>query len=463
MHLKRILVSLHALRPLAALALAGLLAGCFGDGKQSTIISDTDSARVILDIYALVTWITLGIFVVVAVLLAYALIRYRAREGQEGQLPRQVHGNTALELIWTIIPALILIFIAVPTWSGIFRASQPPEAETMTVRAVGHQWWWEFEYPEQGITSGNEMFLPVDRPVVVETTSDDVIHSFWVPRLAGKIDSVPGKDNLLWFTPEKTGLYYGQCAEFCGTSHANMRFRVHVVTQERFDEWVANQQRPPAVESAQAQAGEQLFVTKSCISCHQMAGQPLATGVLGPDLSNLPSRTSLAGGMLELSRDNLVEWILRPQEIKPGNFMNVPVPAGEAQAVSQEEAELLAAYLLSEPAEPGAQAEQPAGAAESAGAADGDGELIAEQIITQNGCGACHVIPGVEGTAGTIGPSLEGLSERETIAEGALENTPENMRTWLSNPQAVKPDSVMPNLNLSESQIDTLVEFLSEL
>jgi cytochrome c oxidase subunit 2 len=462
-------------RTLRALALAGaaaLLAACvgptrWGQGNQSTIEPATDSTRVVHGIYALVTWIDVGIFVVVFALLAYAVFRYRVRPGQSQELPKQVHGNALMELAWTIVPAIILIFIAVPTWSGIFRAARPPAQGAFPVEAVGHQWWWEFNYPEHGVVTANEMVIPVGKPVVVNTRSIDVIHSFWVPRLAGKIDTLPGKTNTLWFTPEEPGMYFGQCAEFCGTSHANMRFRVRVVTQAEFEAWVAQQQQPPKPESDDARAGESLFMGKVCIACHTISGVPAALGVLGPNLTNLAGRATLASGIIDNTPDNLVRWLQHTQEIKPGARMGTPGADGVYEPVfagarlTDEEARQLAAYLLSPPG--AAMAATPGAPAATPPAAMAAGGKSAEQLFQEKGCIACHVIPGVATAVGTLGPSLQGLMSRPTIAAGKLANNPENLHKWIRNPRAIKGDTMMAPLPMTDEELDAIVTFLTKL
>ena len=216
-----------------------LLSGCFGGTKQSTVEPHSDTTQIIQDVYVLVTWIDVGIFFVVFLPLLYALVRFRDKG--DGAMPKQVHGNAVLEIAWTLIPAVLLIFIAVPTWSGIFRAYSPPTENAYKIEAIGHQWWWEFKYPDGTVITANEMHIPVNKPIVIDTFSKDVIHSFWVPKLAAKIDTLPGHVNTIWFEANDVGYYYGQCAEFCGTSHANMRFRVIVETEEEFNAWMENQ------------------------------------------------------------------------------------------------------------------------------------------------------------------------------------------------------------------------------
>jgi len=326
-----------------------LVAGCMGEGGsrwggglQSTIRPESDSARIIQEVYALVTWIDVGIFIVVAGLMLIAMIRYREGARKNVDIPKQVHGNTLVEIIWTAVPAVLLIFMAVPTWQGIFRAAAPPRSEGLRVEAIGHQWWWEFRYPDLGVVTANELHIPAGKPIVVKTYSIDVIHSFWLPRLAAKIDALPGKSNEVWFTPDAPGLYYGQCAEFCGTSHANMRMLTIVDTPEDFDAWVERTKSPPAPATPEAQEGQGLFAAKACVICHTISGVPGAVGVIGPNLSNLKDRHTIASAILKNTPENLVRWIQHPQQVKPGALMVLPIPVDEAEAGK------LAAFLTSE-------------------------------------------------------------------------------------------------------------------
>ncbi|HKI99831.1 MAG TPA: cytochrome c oxidase subunit II [bacterium] len=459
------------LRTVVPLGAAVLLAGCggpagFGTGKQTTIEPLTQNAEVVQHIYALVTWIDIAIFIVVAGLLAFAVIRYRARPGQENELPKQVHGNVLMELTWTIIPAIILIFIAVPTWSGIFHAAHPPTEGAYTVEAIGHQWFWEFRYPDHGVVTANELVLPANKPVVIKTRSVDVIHSFWVPRLSGKIDSFPDHVNQIWFKPVKIGLYYGQCAEFCGTSHANMRFRVHVVSEGDFNTWLQHEKEPPQPTSEDAKAGQQLFVTKTCIACHSISGNPMAVGVAGPNLTNLSYRTTIGAGILENTQANIVQWIRHTQSIKPGAKMGVPQEDGSYRPIdmTDQEAAQIAAYLDSPPGPAaGAAPAGQAAAMTTGGAAAPAGGETAVSLFQSKGCIGCHTIPGVPGAVGKIGPNLEHLMSRPTIAAGKLKNTPENLHKWISNPKAIKPDTLMAPLPMTPQELDTVVAYLETL
>jgi cytochrome c oxidase subunit 2 len=347
------LAALRALCAVLAALPAVLLSGCFSDVRQSTVYPESDSGRVIQDVYAMVTWIDAGIFILVAALLAWTVWRYRESKTPAGAIPEQVHGNPVLEVVWTVIPAVILIFIAVPTWTGIFRGASPPKGEAIKVQAIGHQWWWEFNYTGLGLVTANELHLPVGKTVEIMTTSKDVVHSFWVPKLAGKMDAFPGRENLIWFTPDKPGIYYGQCAEFCGTSHANMRFKVVVDSEADFKAWLERTRKPQLAKGDDAKAGEALFTEKGCITCHTINGKNKAAFDIAPNLTNLKDRTSLASAMIDNTPENLARWIKEPREIKPGALMCWPPQMDRTSAdcgkfpVSDDDVKKLIAYLNS--------------------------------------------------------------------------------------------------------------------
>ncbi len=386
--------STHRLAPaIAPLPPIFFLAGCFGDGRQSTIQPQSDKSRIILDVYSIVTWIDIGIFLVVFALLIYALLRFREKKGQE--LPKQVQGNLYLELVWTLVPAVLLIFIAVPTWQGIFRIYSPPPEEALKIKSVGHQWWFEFSYPGTAVVTANEVHLPVNKPVVFELTSTDVIHSFWVPKLAGKLDMVPAKTNTLWFVPDKEGTYLGQCAEFCGTSHANMRFRVIVESEKQYNAWFERQQKPPVPKTDDARKGQTLFTQKACGACHTVAGVPGALGKVGPNLTALKDRATLASGIMENTPAKLASWIMEPKKHKPGALMILPIP------VSEQESKQIAAFLLSEPGDPA-----PPTSSMTAGGGAVDPARGREIFMTA--CIACHGDDPARD--GALGPAIKGSS-----------------------------------------------------
>jgi cytochrome c oxidase subunit 2 len=302
------------------------------DGPMSTLAPGSDFARAILHIYAIITWATVIIGLVVFVVLGYVLVRFRARP--DASLPPQVRGHTLMELGWTIGPALVLLVIAIPTIQTIFRTqtmAAPRGALQVTVR--GWQWWWEFRYPDLDVVTANELHLPIGRTVVLHLEGPDVIHSFWVPHLGGKRDVVPGRHNRIVLTPELPGEHWGQCAEFCGASHANMGMRVIVRPAAEFDAWVARQKAAPAEPSGLAAEGKAIFARSACVGCHTIAG--VSAGVLGPNLSHFGGRTMLAAGMWPNTPDNVAAWVRDPQRLKPGAKMpDLGLTAEQAKAVA---------------------------------------------------------------------------------------------------------------------------------
>jgi cytochrome c oxidase subunit II len=269
--------------------------------------------------------ITGAIFLAVSALLVYAVVRYRARPGDEEAEPPQVFGSVEIELSWTIIPVLIVIVLFLTTAGVIFAlqdVEKPKEALDITV--VGHQFWWEFRYPKLGIVTANELHIPVSdgknsRPSYLKLTSADVDHSFWVPQLGGKVDLLPNRVNELWIDPRKPGVYEGQCSMLCGVQHAKMLLRVVVDTPEQFDAWV-QQQRLPAQSNDAVAAGRHVFETRNCMNCHAIAGTP-ANGRFGPDLTHLMSRSTFASVSVENNPQNLKQWIADPDTFKPGVLM----------------------------------------------------------------------------------------------------------------------------------------------
>lgn len=313
------------------------LAGCSGDYPQNSLQPRSDFAQATDVLFDGIFWLAVGVFVVVEALLLWTIFRYRYREG--GPEPKPVYGHTGLEIAWTIAPAVILIFIAVPTIRTIIASEEPPRDDAITIEVVGHQWWWEFRYPEYGIVTANEMHIPVDRQVTLNITSDDVIHSFWLPRLSGKRDAILGRQTQLKFVPDSIGEYFGQCAEFCGTSHANMRVRAYVSSQEDFDAWVANQQLPAAEpeDGSLAAEGKAYYQRSACIACHTIDG--VSQGQIGPDLTHFGARNTFASGLYESTTENLVRWVANAPSMKPGMTGNprsmpeVPMSPDQAQAV----------------------------------------------------------------------------------------------------------------------------------
>lgn len=298
---------------------------------QSALEPAGPVARMQLDLFNITLYISLFIFVVVGSALAYAVIRFRRKPGDG--IPPQTHGNARLEIIWTAVPIVLLLFMAVPTVRMSFELAAAPAGDNVQVRVIGYQWWWAVEYPEHGFTTANEMRIPVGRPVEITLESADVIHSFWVPRLAGKVDVIPNRANTMWFQADEPGVYYGQCAEYCGTSHANMRFRVIALEPEEYDAWIASRTSSDvAVQAAAtgdlAARGHDLFMNGACAACHRIDGTP-AQGTVGPDLTDFGSRLTLAAGMYDNTPDNLAAWIKDPKAVKPGALMPA-IPMSDA-------------------------------------------------------------------------------------------------------------------------------------
>lgn len=323
-----------------------LIGACSGDPyPQSTLHPVADAGSAIDALYRQIFWWAVVVFVVVQTALLVTIIRFRKRPGA-GE-PRQIHGNTLVEIAWTLAPAAIIVAIAVPTIKTIFavKGDAPPDA--LQIEVVGHQWWWEFRYPALGIVTANELHLPQGRAVALAITSADVIHSFWAPKLHGKRDAMPGRVTRLAFTADAPGTYLGQCAEFCGESHANMRLRVTVQTPDEFGAWVAAQTAlpvPPDSADALLLAGEAAYRrirepgNHSCIACHTLAG--VSGGVLGPNLSHVGSRATIASGILPNDSAGLARWLRNPLAEKPGSLM-------PTIALTDDEIAALVAYLRS--------------------------------------------------------------------------------------------------------------------
>lgn len=286
---------------------------------------DSTPARSIFRISVFVLEITGAIFVVVFSLLAYAVIKFRERKNDDGFEPPQVYGSNQMELAWTVLPVLIVVVLFLSTAQVIHRVQDAREpADALQVTVVGHQFWWAYEYPQYNFATANELHVPVstaqdDRPTFLKLLSADVDHSFWVPRLAGKTDLIPNHPNTTWIDPHEPGIYLGQCAQFCGTAHANMLLRVYVQSPEDFQKWV-HQQEQPAVNDPSVAIGRTLFVAKACFACHTIRGT-IAAGKVGPDLTHLMSRDTIASGMLPNTPENLREWIQDPPAVKQGALM----------------------------------------------------------------------------------------------------------------------------------------------
>ncbi len=310
------------------------LGGCAWDTPQTSLVPRSDLTRAIMGLYGLITWATIVIGTVVLTLIAWILLRFRAKPG--APMPKQVRGHSLLEIAWTIAPALVLLIIAVPTIQVVFRTQAPASAQALEVDVIAKQWWWEFRYPQLGVVTANEIHLPVGRPIALKLVGWDVIHSFWVPQVTAKRDVIPGRLNWITFTADTPGTYWGQCAEYCGTSHANMMLRMMVDPPEVFDAWVKAQLAPPPESTGLAAEGKALYAARACVGCHTIQG--VSAGVVGPDLTHFGSRTTFAGALHPVHPDLLAAWLVNPQAVKPGAKM-------PALGLSAEQARAIAAYL----------------------------------------------------------------------------------------------------------------------
>jgi cytochrome c oxidase subunit 2 len=372
---------------ISTLALAGCAAG--GDYPQTTFRPVSEFGRLLNGVfYNTFNW-TMGIMLIVIVLILFAAFRFRERP--DSPTPKQIHGNTTLEIAWTIVPAIIVVFIGVPTISTIFDTQREPPEDALRIEVIGHQWWWEFRYPEYEIVTANEMWVPTDRPVSLAMRSADVIHSFWIPRIGGKRDvnplprrregEAPKHDNYLLFTVEEPGQYLGQCAEYCGEAHAVMRMTVMAAEQQEFDSWVqrmrtggpqttglppaqarqplfgqmpaptgaGNPFRAPLPDAVLLEEGARIFQSSSCITCHAIAGTA-AAGQVGPSLTMVGARPWIGAGASAMNHENLVAWIKDPQSVKPGTLMPGTRTAGGGlppTGLTDQEVRAVAAYLLS--------------------------------------------------------------------------------------------------------------------
>jgi cytochrome c oxidase subunit 2 len=351
------------------------------NGHQSTIDVAGPVAREQLSLFYVTCWVTLVIFIIVGSVLAYAIFKFRAKtEAEEhAEPPPQGHGNPLVEIGLIAASIFSLVIIAIPTLKAIWFTYDVPEAEkanTFEVTATAAQWWFKFEYPNEQIAgvgplaTANELVIPAGRPVRIQLRTIDVIHSFWVPKLAGKVDMIPNRGNFIWMEADEPGYFWGQCAEYCGDSHAVMRFRVVALGDKEFADWLAAQKAPARTVAATNAApaarpvfasfkrnefgfsdkwaenasvtpldnwrqqqfpdknedpaliarGRKLFQDKTCIGCHTVRGQE-GVGITGPNLTHLASRTTVAAGLLENTPDQLARWLRHPNEVKPGNKM----------------------------------------------------------------------------------------------------------------------------------------------
>lgn len=389
----------QALLTLLVVLLPVVFAACSGSYPNSTFTNLTEFNRDLTSLWdTMMFWGTV-VFVIVEVILIWTMWRYRHRPG--GPEPKQVHGNTLMEISWTLAPAVILVFIAIPTVRYIWKYQTDIPDNAVQVDVIGHQWWWEFRYPQYNITTANEIYLPVGRPVHFTIRTADVIHSFWIPNLGGKRDATwQNKANHLWFTPDSTGVaaFNGSCNEFCGISHANMKFRVFTVASEDFERWAAHEGGPavfppPAPAAPAGSVGSTGGAMAAVVSQQTPAPAPAAP----------------APAPYTFPRDQV------PAHVMP----DTPIPAGLTIAD-----DVLAA---------------------------GDPQRGFE-TYSRSACIGCHRVKGNPSSVGVIGPDLTHYGSRLTLGAGLYPNDAKHLALWIKNARKMKPMGAtsMPTLGIGE-------------
>ncbi len=420
--------------------LALLLAACGQDHPDSIFHQRTDVNRDVTFLFKILIWAGAVVFVFVEGILVYTLVKYRKRPGQAE--PEHVHGNTALEITWTVVPLLILVIIAIPTLTTIARTQAAARSDALQVEVIGHQWWWEFRYPQYKIVTANELYLPIGRTVNFTLHSADVIHSFWVPALSGKRDVVTNHTNFLWYTPDSSGsaAWNGACAEYCGASHANMRFRAFTVSPDDFESWAAHQ----AELAVGAQAAAPAATTPGApTATPPTSGAATTRPAVAATTAQAPAAAP-APATLPVAQAGFISF---PREKLPPNVIpQTPYPAG-----LNFDDNLLAT---------------------------GDPASGAKLMVGAGTCLGCHMINGVPGMIGVIGPNLTHVASRTTIAAGLYPNDPPHLARWIKNAEEMKPGVVMPTIgageydprmhtksfvNLSDKQIADIVAYLQTL
>jgi cytochrome c oxidase subunit 2 len=303
-------------------------------------------ARAEYELSLLVLSICAAIFAVVTGLIVYVVVRFRDRGPITHAEPPQVYGSNQVEIAWTVIPILIVFVLTLAT-ARVTSAIQDrePTASSLQVNVIGHQWWWEFRYPDSKVVTANELHVPVGRMTFLNLQSADVVHSFWIPQMSGKTDVIPGRKNRMWIDPREAGVFLGNCAEYCGAQHAHMLIRLVVDTPEEFDRWTAAQRRSASMINSAGtnsagtnSAGENAFLNGQCVDCHTVRGLP-ASGDAGPDLTHLMSRATFASGMLPITAENLKRWLKDPQAVKSGTKMII-------DPLSDKDVDAMVEYLM---------------------------------------------------------------------------------------------------------------------
>jgi cytochrome c oxidase subunit 2 len=380
------------------------LAACSGPYPNTTFTPHSELGREIDSIWDRLLLLGTIVFILVEAALLFVVVKYRHKGDVEGH-PPQTHGHALLEIIWTMIPAVILLFIAVPTVRTIFKTQARVAAGALQIEVIGHQWWWEFRYPDYGIITANEIYVPTGRTVNFKLTSADVIHSFWIPQLSGKRDAVTNRTNYIWFTPDSTlttAEWNGFCTEYCGASHAKMRFRVFTVKPDEFASWVAGQQRP-AVFGAVSNAPPPIVIPFPKGINEREDIQPKPDPVAAP----APNATlaSMAPGYT----------FPRNQAEFDHTVPHTPIPAGLSFT-------------------PGLTGNAGRG----------------QQVFSSSACIGCHTVTGNPMAMGVSGPNLTHFGSRATIGAGNFPNTPAYLALWIKNARKMKPGIIMPTLGKGE-------------
>ena len=408
-----------ALPVLAAVALNA----CSVNYPNSVFTRHTDFNREIDVLWKILIYLGTAVFIFVEGILLYVLVRYRRRS--DNDRPKHVHGNTTLEILWTATPALILAFIAVPTVRTIFTTQAKAKADALQVEVIGHQWWWEFRYPQYKITTANELYLPVGRTVNFTLHTADVIHSFWIPPMGGKRDLVANHTNYLWFTPDSVGVqaWNGMCVEYCGTSHANMRFKMFTVTPAEFAQWATHQQSPavfgavpaPGAAAAGAAATPAGAAAPASPANPAAATQTAAAGAAGAAAAPDTSAAAPATAQATVQQAGFIAY---PREKMPAYTVpRTPIPA----SLRYNDALV------------------------------GDAERGRQLLSTgQGGCVGCHMISGNPVMMGIVGPNLTHVGSRQTIAGGLFPNDTRHLARWIKNSREMKPGVIMPTLGKGE-------------
>jgi cytochrome c oxidase subunit 2 len=438
------------------------LAGCASEGSypQTTFEPVSEFGRLLNRLFANTFWWTIGIMLLVELLILFFIFRYRARPGAPP--PKQIHGHVGLEITWTIIPAIIVLFIAVPTVAGIFATQTRASENALQVEVIGHQWWWEFRYPQLGVVTANELVLPVGREVELKMWSADVIHSYWIPRIGGKRDVNPqprttqderARYNYLVFQVDQPGYYLGQCAEFCGASHAIMRTAALALNEAEFNQWAHSMGGAMPVVPVQPGSDPQHGETTAEKVPPDSPADTRLGGALGAPRDTLASPDTLPGRGVQVAA--------APQaQQQPG----LPAPTGRSPTGAPAPGRV--GYQAAGPVPPGS--------AQRAALLPGQPTLEERglQLISTKACVACHTINGTN-MRGTLGPNLTRFGTRRYVGAGARPNTMENLVAWIRAPQSIKPGALMPGARegaagmpatgLSDDEINAIAAYLMSL